>query len=95
MMVVLDFLKMLRVAWKEESYLEPLSSIELVALSRKIVEKQIPPELRDEVYNFLNKAIKSRVKKKIILNPKEPFGDLECFNIKWLEKQIVKQERNR
>lgn len=94
-MVVLDFLKMLRVAWEEENHFHPFSSIELVALSRKIAEKQIPPELRDEVYNFLNKAIKNRVKKKIILNPKEPFGNLECFNIKWLEKQIAKQEKIR
>lgn len=92
-MVVLDFLKMLRVAWKEENGLEDLSSIQLVALSKKVIDQQIYPELRDEVYSFLNESIKNRVKKKIILNPKEPFGELECFNIKWLDKQIKKQQR--
>lgn len=92
-MVRLDFLQLLRVAWKEENNFEDLSSIELVSLSKKVIDAQIPSEYRDKVYNFLNNLIKSRVKKKIILNPKEPFGDLECFSVKWLDKQIKKQQR--
>lgn len=92
---VIYFLKVLRQCWKEEYKGKDLSSIELMSLSKKVIDKQVSAELKDKVYSFLNKAIKNRVKKKIILNSKELFGDLECFNLKWLDKQIKKQQMNK
>lgn len=89
------FLKILKSSWLEENRGEiDLTSMELISTVKKTIDLHVPPEYKDRMYSFSNKLMRKRIKKNISKDISEPLGDMECFTIKWLNKQIKKQQKN-